>query len=171
MIGDVGRYQVTRFILVMLVSIPGLCHVYAVIFSTIKTDFWCEGGPLNNDTRNQCSDNCSSYSFDTSFWDRTLISEYQLVCSRKPLLCKYHMMDESLSEKKEINQNIHLLSDCKGCSIQWPCCWFRPGRVPVRLYGEESCYCVLFTSPLWHWNHSYSDAPCHRIHHHVVFLR
>ena len=50
-IGDVGRYQVTRFILVLLVSVPGLCHIFAVIFSTVKTDYWCADFPLSNDTK------------------------------------------------------------------------------------------------------------------------
>ena len=88
-IGDIGRYQITRFIIVLLLTVPGIGHIFAMVFSTVKTDFWCEDdGPLNNYTRNECRDNCSSYSFDTSFWTRTLISDYQMVCSRKPLVCK-----------------------------------------------------------------------------------
>ena len=87
-IGDVGRYQVTRFILILLISVPGLCHIFAVIFSTVKTDFWCNDLPLNNDTKNECIEGCGSYAFDTSFWKRTLIMDYELVCSRGPLLCK-----------------------------------------------------------------------------------
>ena len=88
-IGDVGRYQITRLFIILLVTAPGLAHIFAGIFATVKTDFWCEDGPLNNDTRNECRDDCSSYSFDTSSWTRTLNSDYQLVCSRKPLLCEY----------------------------------------------------------------------------------
>ena len=87
-IGDVGRYQVTRFILILLVSVPGLCHIFAVIFSTVKTDFWCDDLPHSNDTKKECIDGCTSYTFDTSFWRRTIISDYELVCSRGPLVCK-----------------------------------------------------------------------------------
>ena len=86
-IGEVGRYQITRSVAVLLVSVPGLCHIFLVVFSTIKTDFWCEDGSVNDDAKSECAHNCSSYSFDKSFWTRTIISDYQLVCSRAPLLC------------------------------------------------------------------------------------
>ena len=87
-IGNVGRYQVTRFILILLVSVPGLCHIFAVIFSTVKTDYWCAEFPLSNDTKNECIEGCTSYKFDTSFWRRTIISDYELVCSKAPFVRK-----------------------------------------------------------------------------------
>lgn len=87
-IGQVGRYQFTRFVAVLLVSVPGLCHIFLVVFSTIQTDFWCDDGSVNDYAKSECAHNCSSYSFDKSFWTRTLISDYQLVCSRAPLLRK-----------------------------------------------------------------------------------
>ena len=87
-IGQIGFYQLTRFIAILLVSVPGLCHIFLVVFSTIKTGFWCEDESIDNQIKGECAENCSSYSFDESFWRKTIISEYQLVCSRAPLLCK-----------------------------------------------------------------------------------
>ena len=85
-IGHCGRYQFTRSVVALLASVPGLCHIFVVIFSSVKTDFWCEGGDRTADAKNECTANCSAYAFDNSFWKSTLISDYQLVCSRAPLL-------------------------------------------------------------------------------------
>ena len=87
-IGHCGRYQFTRSVVVLLASVPGLCHIFVVIFSSIKTDFWCDDGGRTEDAKNECAANCSAYGFDKTFWRSTLISEYQLVCSRAPLLRK-----------------------------------------------------------------------------------
>jgi hypothetical protein len=87
-IGDIGRWQLQRIAVVFLVSMPGLCHIFCVVFGTVKVDYWCADNDaiLNNDTRNECVENCSVYRFDNSEWQNTIQMEYGLVCDRAPLV-------------------------------------------------------------------------------------
>jgi len=87
-IGETGKWQLQRIAIVFLVSIPGLAHIFVSPFSMPKTTFWCS--ELGNQTQNNCSIPCTDYQFDMSFWQETLISEYDLVCERSylPTLAK-----------------------------------------------------------------------------------
>ena len=41
-VGDFGAWQLRRVVLVFLLSLPGLCHIYMVVFGTAKSDFYCK---------------------------------------------------------------------------------------------------------------------------------
>jgi len=84
-IGETGTWQLQRIFIVFIVSIPGLAHIFVSPFSMPKTDFWCIDDDGNNMTKNECFDSCSKYEHDLSFWDQTIISEYDLVCERSYL--------------------------------------------------------------------------------------
>jgi len=97
-IGNTGRWQLEKLLLVYLVSIPGVAHIFVSSFIFPKTDFWCEEELATNSTiadvpvnlKNNCSLVCSKFSFDKSFWDETVLSEWELVCgsSYLPVLAK-----------------------------------------------------------------------------------
>ena len=95
------RLSFSRSLIVFLVSVPGLAIIFCVVFGTAKVDFWCED---NNDddndlfnsnvtnksiTINQCQEGCQRYSFDNSFWKRTVITDFQLVCDRAYVAGQY----------------------------------------------------------------------------------
>ena len=42
MIGEIGPWQIEKFLIVFLVSIPGLAQIFLTAFLMPKTDFWCE---------------------------------------------------------------------------------------------------------------------------------
>ena len=42
MIGEIGLWQIEKFLIVFLVSIPGLAQIFLTAFLMPKTDFWCE---------------------------------------------------------------------------------------------------------------------------------
>lgn len=128
-IGEVGKWQVLKILIVFLASAPGLSHIFNSAFIAPKVAFWCnkfatewqsetryydvdngrfpvynETGIFENGTQiilkptsyEQCSFNttttppnattyCSEYAFDHSFWETTIITEFDLVCEKKAL--------------------------------------------------------------------------------------
>lgn len=94
-IGEVGRWQLEKILIVFLVSVPGLAHVFISAFVFAKVDFWCAdgllpGGPVNETLKNVCPDTCAKFEFDHSVWSETVISEFGLVCgsSSLPVIAK-----------------------------------------------------------------------------------
>jgi len=97
-IGNTGRWQLEKLLLVFLVSIPGVAHIFVSAFVAPKTDFWCEEelvptltvADLPEHLKNNCSLSCSKYSFDKSFWEETVLSEWYLICGSSwlPVLSK-----------------------------------------------------------------------------------
>ena len=113
--GEFGKWQVQKIVLVFLISVPGLATIFSVPFVFYKTKFECaeptldiEGiavSPLNsineikdihqgnisshfqNRTfQNGCEVNCNSYGYDRSFWQQSVIMEWDLVCDQSYLL-------------------------------------------------------------------------------------
>ena len=101
-IGDVGKWQIQRILLLFIISLPGLALIFSVPFVFNKTDFWCDeniddninsqnatlmGAKKlgNNTVKNQCMDDCKKYIFDTNEWTKTLIMEWEMVCHRNHL--------------------------------------------------------------------------------------
>ena len=113
--GEFGKWQVQKIMLVFLISVPGLATIFSVPFVFYKTKFECneptigiEGiavGSLNsiNDIKyiqqdnissqiqnqtfqNGCEVNCNSYEYDRSFWQQSVIMEWDLVCDQSYLL-------------------------------------------------------------------------------------
>lgn len=109
-IGDVGRWQIEKILLVFIASAPGLAHIFHSAFITPKTKYWCalaqdsEGNeyvPYTDyssvehfDDENGthvtrypnisgiCMDDCIDYEHDHSFWVHTMTTEWDLVCER-----------------------------------------------------------------------------------------
>ena len=96
-IGEMGRWQMQNILIVFLVGIPGLAHVYSSVFVAAKTDYWCldnvtEAMDPNNPNANvsrgadACHQTCQQgFGFDQSFWQSTMIIEWELVCQHKYL--------------------------------------------------------------------------------------
>ena len=100
-IGDVGKWQIQKILLLFMISIPGLAMIFSVPFVFNKTDYWCDEEfsgsdenlatrmkvmtPENLTTSNICTSNCKKYKFDTTLWTNTVIMEWEMVCNRKYL--------------------------------------------------------------------------------------
>jgi len=116
-IGEVGRWQLEKILIVFLAAAPGLAHIFHAGFITPKQKFWCEKA-INqttqeeilppwtvqykyNETFNQtflvnpremtdnkskllghCIPGCVDYDFDHTFWQATMITEWDLVCEK-----------------------------------------------------------------------------------------
>ena len=95
--GEIGKWQIKRILVVFLIGIPGIAHVFSAAFIAAKTDYWCKD-ELTNDWSNYtidtlpkeilssknvtllCASECKEYGFDHTFWEDTLISQFSLVC-------------------------------------------------------------------------------------------
>jgi len=93
-IGETGRWQLQKILIVFFVSIPGLAHIFVSAFVAPKQDFWCTDDLDDNDVLengvpenilNECSAECSVYGYNQSFWQETIVSEWDLVCSLSSL--------------------------------------------------------------------------------------
>jgi hypothetical protein len=95
--GEIGKWQVKRILVVFLIGIPGIAHVFSAAFIAAKTDYWCKDELTNNwsnytidtlpkdilSSKNAtllCASECKEYGFDHTFWEDTLISQFSLVC-------------------------------------------------------------------------------------------
>lgn len=85
-IGDIldtfGAWQIKRVALMFFLSLPGCAHIFAMIFATVKEDFWCEANGKSNETLNQCEEDCAKYVFDHSMFQNTVTMRYGLVCEK-----------------------------------------------------------------------------------------
>ena len=113
--GEFGKWQVQKIALVFLISVPGLATIFSVPFVFYKTKFECneptvgiEGiavsslnsineikyirqdnisSQIQNQTfQNGCKVSCNSYEYDRSFWQQSVIMEWDLVCDQSYLL-------------------------------------------------------------------------------------
>ena len=101
-IGDVGKWQIQKILLLFMLSIPGLAMIFSVPFVFNKTDYWCDeefrgsnDSPVDTRMRllksenvtalNNCTNGCNMYKFDTTVWSNTVIMEWEMVCDRKYL--------------------------------------------------------------------------------------
>ena len=116
-IGDFGKWQVQKIILVFLISVPGLAMIFSVPFVFYKTEYGCvesksvlvgalndsinslkESQVLHQDNiskplqkgvhRNGCGINCNQFEYDRSFWQQSVIMEWNLVCDQSYLAGK-----------------------------------------------------------------------------------
>merc|ERR1719189_3164081 len=98
-IGELGRWHFEKILIVFLASAPGLAHIFHAGFITPKQKFWCaqamdeagldapppwtvefdkwHNGSLVSE---EVSPGCMTYEFDHSFWESTMITEWDLVC-------------------------------------------------------------------------------------------
>lgn len=93
-IGEIGKWQLQNIAIVFVIGIPGLAHIFSSVFVAAKTDYWCADDlqpgddPLvANISKNKeaCRENCTKYEFDHSFWENTIIMEWDLTCGKSDL--------------------------------------------------------------------------------------
>ena len=54
--GEIGKWQVQRILIVFVIGIPGIAHVFSAAFIAAKTDYWC---------KDNLEDGVSNYTLDT----------------------------------------------------------------------------------------------------------
>jgi len=89
-IGETGRWQLEKILIVFLVSIPGLAHIFVSAFVAPNRDFWCADdldsfNTMPDHIKNNCSISCTKYAYDDTFWEETIVSEWDLVCGSSSL--------------------------------------------------------------------------------------
>ena len=116
-IGDFGKWQVQKIILMFLISVPGLAMIFSVPFVFYKTEYGCVesnsilDGALNDSIKsldepqvlyqgnitipiqkraqqNGCEISCNQFEYDRSFWQQSVIMEWNLVCDHNYLAGK-----------------------------------------------------------------------------------
>ena len=116
-IGEFGKWQVQKIILMFLISVPGLAMIFSVPFVFYKTEYGCvESNSIlvgaSNDSiislnesqvlyqgnisipitknviQNGCGIKCNQFEYDRSFWQQSAIMEWNLVCDQSYLAGK-----------------------------------------------------------------------------------
>jgi len=110
-IGEVGRWQIEKILIVFFAAAPGLAHIFHAGFITPKQKFWCNQaldeagmdypppwsveynsttqidvwpGNMTEDKKllGYCVPGCIDYKFDDEFWVSTMVTEWDLVCEK-----------------------------------------------------------------------------------------
>ncbi|XP_063902776.1 organic cation transporter protein-like [Zophobas morio] len=76
-IGVFGRWHITVCFIIFLVKFPVAWHQLSIVFLAPPADFSC----IENGT-DQCSADCTKHIFDRSIFTETIITQWDLVCSR-----------------------------------------------------------------------------------------
>lgn len=95
LVGQFGRWQLMVFASVFLVKLSSGWVQMAILFLTPNTIFWCTEFTQNSTTvakNSTCYYDCVKYSYDTSPFENTIVSEWGLVCERAWLASFTQMM-------------------------------------------------------------------------------
>ncbi|XP_068619647.1 organic cation transporter protein-like [Battus philenor] len=83
-LGHIGRWQILVCATVSLVKLSSGWVQMAILFLTPKLNFWCV--EFSNSSRfgdnSTCYDDCLKYEYDPSPFENTIVSEWNLICSR-----------------------------------------------------------------------------------------
>ncbi|XP_045499099.1 organic cation transporter protein-like isoform X1 [Colias croceus] len=79
-IGAIGKWQIWICFIVFLVKFPVAWHQMSIIFLAPPMNYTCS---TNDVYDNHCSANCTEYKFDHSVFGDTIVSQWNLVCSRE----------------------------------------------------------------------------------------
>ena len=55
-VGEVGPWQLQKFLIVFLCSVPGLAHIFVSAFISPQTDWWCGEGEIQANTTKVIAD-------------------------------------------------------------------------------------------------------------------
>lgn len=78
--GGLGKWQIWMCAVIFLQKFPTAFHQLAIIFLAPPVEFNCTDTSLD-----KCDANCPSHDFDRSVFKETIITEWDLVCSRRYL--------------------------------------------------------------------------------------
>lgn len=86
-IGSFGRWQATICFIAASTRLLAMWNIFSIIFLTPATDFSCAQftetslkHSINNNTSSVCYEDCSQYEYVNNIFNKTLISEFDLVC-------------------------------------------------------------------------------------------
>jgi hypothetical protein len=80
--GALGKWQIFICAVVFLLKFPVAWHQMAIIFLAPPVDFNCTSIANNTD---QCAAGCKEWEYDRSVFKETIVTEWDLVCSKKQL--------------------------------------------------------------------------------------
>lgn len=94
LLGDFGRWQFLVFSTVSLVKLSSGWVQMAILFLTPNITFWCKdlGNSTDEIKNSTCYKDCLEYEYDTSPFESTIVSEWDLVCERQWLASFNQMM-------------------------------------------------------------------------------
>lgn len=81
-IGAIGKWQIWVCFVVFLVKFPVAWHQMSIIFLAPPVNFTCAANH-SEIFANHCHANCSSYAYDRSVFKETIISQWDLVCTKE----------------------------------------------------------------------------------------
>lgn len=86
-IGSFGRWQAIICFIAAATRLLALWNIFSIIFLTPATDFSCTEFTetslkhyIENDTSSVCHEDCAQYEYASNIFNKTLISEFDLVC-------------------------------------------------------------------------------------------
>lgn len=86
LVGHLGSWQLRIFVPIIFVKLSSGWVQLMILFLTPKTNFWCvEFESETNMTignNKTCYKDCVSYKYDSSPFDNTIVSEWDLICER-----------------------------------------------------------------------------------------
>lgn len=86
-IGSFGRWQATICFTAAFTRLLAIWNIFSIIFLTPATDFTCIEFTetslkqyIHNDTSSVCREDCVRYEYFSTTFNKTLISDFDLVC-------------------------------------------------------------------------------------------